>query len=351
MVSWTKGRAHSILLLFAVAVSVSTLQVFQRYSVCHTDVLHLSFRSQPPLHVCRDPTLSPKMAHTTSHQPILYQCAGPLYDDFATRMMSFADNTVLHGMTWGRRDYPLLPHSTILMLGNSHTRQVGMELACQYSHVLRTVWRNEQSDLTTFEFENNSTLHLLTNTPIVYSYEWKSLLEVVLGKKLFEFDAIVLGIFNQYPGQVTTNFDKGMIDRTKDLSNVDYINIKPPTPWKILEEFGGHMAIVSMFTKWNAKWMELERIAEYHGKRVQAIDARKYIPLLGECGSDARLGIGECYSDDIEREGMRRPDGMHRCVGAQGGHPDLIAWEVIEFLHTVPDRRLTPNSNDSPASS
>jgi hypothetical protein len=322
-----------VLLLLAIGASLVTLQLFERYFDRHQDdplQMSKTFSKVKPLQVCRQSTFN--SSDGVSYPHIEFPCAGGEYDNFTRRMHAFADNTIVHGDTWGRREYPLPDNTTILMLGNSHTRQVGLELACQYSHVLRSM-RLNHATFAVFEFENNSTLYLLTNTVIVYSLEWKNLLDVLLGKKLNDFDALVLGLFNEYSGNVKTNFDRGMIEMSQAMPNVDYTTIKPPTPWKILKEFHGPAVLLTMFCLWDEKWIELQGIAAKHKPRVGAINARKYVSFLGECGSDARLETGTCYNDDIDRVGMRRPNGMHRCVGAQGGHPDLVAWDVIEFIN------------------
>jgi hypothetical protein len=226
-----------------------------------------------------------------------------------------------------------LQHTTVLILGNSHARQIGVEMACQYSHVLRSVvLQHGEWGLITFEFENNSTVYLLTNTVVVYSYDWQNLIEGVVGKKLTDFDVMVLGLFNLYPGEVQTNFDRGMIAESKNWPNVDYLNIAPPTSRTILKQFPGRAALLSMFSNWPTKWIELQEVAQYHAPRVKAIDARKYVPLLGECG--AVVGNDTCFNDAAEvPEGWQWPMAMHRCVGAKGGHPTLAAWDVIEFIH------------------
>jgi hypothetical protein len=292
-----------------------------------------TFSQEPPLQICHQSSFGGKDQTGDIYPNVKYQCQGAAYDTFTRRMRSFADNTIVHGSTWGRRKYPLPDNTTVLILGNSHTRQMGLEMACQYSHVLRSVvLQHGEWGLIVFEFENNSTVHLLTNVVVVYSYDWQNLLEVVVGKKLIDFDVLVLGVFNLYAGQVTTNFDLGMIADSKDWPNVDYINIAPPTPWTILQRYPGRAVLLSMFSDWPTKWTELQEVAQYHAPRVKAIDARKYVPLLGECG--AVVGNDTCFNDAAEvPAGWQWPMAMHRCVGANGGHPTLAAWDVIEFTH------------------
>jgi hypothetical protein len=62
-----------------------------------------------------------------------YQCSGPLYNAFAATLADFEADARRHGPTWGRRPAVLPPNSTVLFLGNSHTKQTHNQLACQYS--------------------------------------------------------------------------------------------------------------------------------------------------------------------------------------------------------------------------
>lgn len=62
---------------------------------------------------------------------------------------------------------------------------------------------------------------------------------------------------------------------------------------------------------------------------VRLINGRQYIGVLGECSSDKwQGGAGTCENDP----------NAHRCVGARGGHPDLVAWDVVENLHDLLNR-------------
>lgn len=77
-----------------------------------------------------------------------------------------------------------------------------------------------------------------------------------------------------------------------------------------------------------------------HRTNVDVIRGRKYIDEIGlECGTDQFLPNEDGGSDCKEmskkknkNDNTRPANEMHRCVGSLGGHPDLIAWEVVEFL-------------------
>ena len=66
---------------------------------------------------------------------IIYQCDDEPYNNFTTTLLKepYMQNTTLHGTNWGRRPAALPPNKTILVMGNSHTRQTVLEWMCQYS--------------------------------------------------------------------------------------------------------------------------------------------------------------------------------------------------------------------------
>ena len=53
-----------------------------------------------------------------------------------------------------------------------------------------------------------------------------------------------------------------------------------------------------------------------------------------ECGTDDFSVVGKCAENStFTLDVFSRPAHMrNRCVGAKGGYPDLIAWEVVEEL-------------------
>ena len=60
----------------------------------------------------------------------------------------------------------------------------------------------------------------------------------------------------------------------------------------------------------------------YHN--LSTIYGRKHIEMMKmECGADAK-STGLCY-EDSDKNVSREANSMHRCVGSQGGHPDLMA--------------------------
>eukprot|EP00934_Nitzschia_sp_Nitz4_P000063 Nitzschia sp. Nitz4//scaffold345_size17508//7524//7958//NITZ4_008823-RA/size17508-processed-gene-0.1-mRNA-1//1//CDS//3329548628//63//frame0 len=108
--------------------------------------------------------------------------------------------------SWGKRMAPFPPQSTIVLVGNLHTRQVADALNCQYTsknppvHVQKvclmansTNKQEERYAYCRFSYENEATLHQLTNHAMGYSQQRMKYLENVVGVPLSEVDAFVVG--------------------------------------------------------------------------------------------------------------------------------------------------------------
>jgi hypothetical protein len=135
---------------------------------------------------------------------------------------------------WGKRRYPLPANTSVLVLGNSHLRQISETVACQYASSsltsirflpsLQSLWQdlmdtptgddNNNSDGFVLVFDNNSLWISITNTILVYSIYWKFLLEEFLlsslGRTLEDMNAIVWGKFTTYAEARHTNFEHTM---------------------------------------------------------------------------------------------------------------------------------------------
>jgi hypothetical protein len=61
---------------------------------------------------------------------------------------------------------------------------------------------------------------------------------------------------------------------------------------------------------------------------VKYLRPRDFVEELGQEGaSTQRIGVKDCIDYGS------RQNRFHRCTGKQGGHPDLAAWDVGEFLY------------------
>ena len=70
---------------------------------------------------------------------------------------------------------------------------------------------------------------------------------------------------------------------------------------------------------------------ETHVNRFTAIDSRGYVPYMNnhECSQikfdKLLVPVEDCLAKDSH----------HRCTGVGGGHPDLIAFDVVESLYEL----------------
>jgi hypothetical protein len=279
-----------------------------------------------------------------------YFCQGPVYDDFADRMQEHIlelNRTQQKPPFWGRRSSPSpLANKTILFFGNSHTRQVFDSLACQY--------QAERLSFTGSELvlPNNVRGISITNHLLVYSPDWATLLRNATGGYgLEDFDAIVLGRFNDKDNTRGTNFEKWIRKQiANQTGNISFDAYPPPGIQQVANVFPKPIILTSMFAKYSRRFFnkqvqEAERIMAASGgqqqprggRMIPAVDARAYVEALGECGNDQHKGGGTCHFKG-ELNATRLPSSMHRCVGPRGGHPSLAVWDIIEELH----RTLVP---------
>ena len=102
--------------------------------------------------------------------------------------------------------------------------------------------------------------------------------------------------------------------------------------WQLCTD--GPIIAVSMFSNGDKMLKAGERMAkdaqqlrEQGRDNVCYIDGRKYMTERGEGGSRGQYVV----RDSVEA------GETHRCHGALGGHPDLMAWDVVEQLYRLLD--------------
>ena len=266
---------------------------------------------------------------------IRYQCAEKEYDDFGAKLLYFASDPTVNGnnVTWGRRPNPIPSHKTVFILGNSHIRQITHAMICQFADQVKERSSDKASSRETFHFQNNSTLHVLINSPLVYSRKWEKFMEQVIGQSLQSLDAFVLGVFNSCEINTTkpTNFHKAMLEANRRNKDIEYCTIKPPSASKVAKVFQGPVVFVSAFSSKKVRWTrEVERFIKRTASRdnLYCINSRKYIDALGmECSSKEKSFPalpGRCGNHTEQ----------HRCNGPLGGHPDLVAFDLAEALRS-----------------
>ena len=275
-----------------------------------------------------------------SDQNYGYVCQGNAYDSFADNMKALVDQEArLRPSLWGKREFPFPPNSTILAVGNSLTRQVFQGLPCQYPNQVEA-WIDRESNSTnlmrrgTFYeglFENGSRIFLVTNHAMFYSPKWPVFLSELIGiDDLWGgLDALVVGHINHFMNAYNTSFMELMNEQTKKWDGANFETVSPPTIMDFANIFKGPIVGVSMmadWSTWDEDYFEMSsEVMKMKRENIRLVHGRKYIEQLGECGSNAWQEIGTCQDS---------PD-MHRCIGARGGHPDLIAWDMVEDVNEL----------------
>jgi hypothetical protein len=248
---------------------------------------------------------------------------------------------------------------------------------CQYADQIDHIFF-KSSDGFALKFSNNATWISITNTVLVYSQEWTSLLEehfLLEHDTSFEsMDAMIFGKFTRYEEALNTNFEHTMAEEqayyerlhatmdnsshhtstttstttgptnsssSSTTSSIDFASIPPPQLVNAAQTFSKPILAIPMFATTDmdraTKARRTYRRAFPNRTNVKFVNTRHYIDRLGmECGSDDKLVLGTCHEPgDILQNSNRNPADMHRCAGPQGGHADLISWDLIEQLYEL----------------
>lgn len=273
---------------------------------------------------------------------IWYQCEGTEYEEFGKELRKFAGDYASHRTpSWGHRRHALPANSKVLLFGNSHTRQIGQTLACQYAKDIVGLQYLDAKDkpdpnmAIVVEFRNGAQLYLVTNSYVAHSPHWRRLLEDQIRMSLSDFDAIILGLFNPGSKHMETDFVQNMIHLQKVLPASAEFSVQDnygPSVREVANEFAGPIQFVTLFgsleparTKWASEQViELARNQDPRDN-VEFLDSRLYIEGLGmEGASEDRTEKSTVSHNNVQ---------AHRCTGSLGGHADLVTWDVTEFLY------------------
>jgi hypothetical protein len=289
-----------------------------------------------PVHLCRS-NKKGNFVIPGKHMglPILYQCTGRAYEEFGQQVSSFANNITLHGPTWGRRPFPIPANKRVLVLGNSHTRQVMHSLICHTGANVEKILGHKEFIHKTFRirFLNGATLYLITNSPIVYSQKWAQLVENSIHMTLDSLDAIILGQFNgAVDGQ--SKFFQEMQAASENNTDIEFGLVDPPDLALLTKVYQGPILFLGSFYQFESRMQEKKQaqqvisdLALEGRNNLTFIDSRKYVQKLehNECSSQEKYSIGTCNQDP----------NSHRCTGKLGGHCDLVAFDLEEALHSM----------------
>lgn len=305
--------------------------------------------------------------------PVDYQCQGAAYDNFTDQLVAYAHqrHTAKGNEHWGRRTFPFPNGTSILAMGNSHTKQAVFTLLCQYADEIESVQSLGPPDIEPpliaffleVVFTNNVSLVFSGNHPLVYSNTWFDHFQRCdpRHRALDDFDALILGQFNDYDPKIgrnsifqwlVLNFQKSHPDLDLDFETnpgprLDAVARRFPKPIVVLPMFAKYThwfeeQALQTARAWSKRPNDSEtRMGVPSGNRsaaavpdfpgssmpqrtnIAVIPARRHMEVLGtECGSALRTEVGACHHNP----------GMHRCTGPRGGDADLVAWDLVEAV-------------------
>ena len=265
--------------------------------------------------------------------PIRYQCRGMQYVNFTNQMLDYAETRSfkMRHILWGKRISPIPAGKTILITGNSHTRQVNEKncilhcvmvvikshmplfpnsqtlhtLFCEYANQLISVQTLGEQDLNTMAFRlaNNATIVLSTNSPVAYLNEWHVLLQQLTNISTSEYDAIVLGRHNTYtPNANSSNFNRGVDSYFKQNQHIygDSVrqkNNRGPSISETARWYARPILVLPMFAKYdkhNEDPAKGQQKKLFNRTNIIMLNGRTHINVLGECGTDGVNEIGNC---------------------------------------------------------
>lgn len=338
-----------------------------------TRLCHIDFPRAPKLGG-RAVNLSPPSNNKKQHgmlQPtglrFRFQCDGPRYHNYTeTAMLPLIRRKQRDNPCYARRPTMVPPsppkehgqrHRTILVMGNSHTRQVVTAMVCHYRDQIVSSesfapFSNEAMVVNTKITFQDSTLYVLANHPAVYSKTWKQTLELEILEHLSlnDLDAIVYGQFNQYADfWVASKLWRTMerYSRQYPSWNVDLVAAQKGIPLtELIEEYAGPIVRLSMFARFDEERYSVDTKAFASSDRhnLYGVDGRQHSrepEMAGGayqyCPSNQDGKVSDCHHGPPFRSKKERrnyEDG-HRCMGSKGGDPDLVAFELTEILWEI----------------
>lgn len=275
---------------------------------------------------CRSPVIAAPHDIFSDTTNIDYQCQGPRYEAYGKALEHFVQTQ--------RQPLPsrwaIPAHGRVLFFGNSHVKLVGKALACQQMeagqlesiNLLRTLGAAQM------KFTNNATLVMLVNSFVPYSRDWLALLETELEMTLDSFDAVVYGYMNHCDGD--NAFGRAMQEISNSRPDVDCLNIPAPNLIDLAAVYSKPIAFIQMLDgsrTSETQWL-VNKLPSLHRDNISLLNGRQYRHKIGqECFSPIRLHVSDCAVDPVAVHAS------HTCSGPLGGTADLVAWDVVDFLH------------------
>lgn len=186
-----------------------------------------------------------------------------------------------------------------------------------------------------YTFGNGAVIYHGANDWTVHMKNWPTYLEKQIGIPLNKLDRVVVGTTNSCNPPVHTTFADDMKKLLTERFGVECENSEGPPFVEYAKIFRQPLLYVNMFALYSRQRQEEDREqflgVRHHYKPLYFEDARKYINKMGagvwECGSVSMKGRLDCVNNKTAT--MK----LHRCQGERGAHPDLVAWDVVEFMH------------------
>jgi len=321
----------------------------------------------------------------------LYQCAGPLYEDYIQkhqfpfvlqkRQADLKENNPLSQQQfWGQRPTMVPPSSSkqqppqhIVIIGNSHTRQVIGALLCQY-HTQIVSKKNLQPHpnitVTAMQYtlRGGTRLSMLINHAAFYSQRWnQNLLDILQITSLAEITAMILGSCNRYDQDYRTAKTWQAVFHYARVMPEHQVEVEQHGRGLILQdlmnEYPGPIVWHSMMAQSNDRIHHhnlrvIQNYTQHYGRtNLRSVHARQYLfdsarsdnsttgstgtnntpgPHLGkECSSIGGSLVQDCYDPSTSTKDRHVYANGHKCMGQWGGLPDLVAWDIVEALWDV----------------
>lgn len=186
-----------------------------------------------------------------------------------------------------------------------------------------------------YTFGNGAVVYHGANDWTIHMRQWPMYLANQTGYPLDKFDRVIVGTTNSCNPPVHTNFADDMKQLLASRFGVDCENPEGPPFKEYAKIFRQPLMYVNMFALYSrARQVEDRReflATRHHYKPLYYEDARKYIDKMGkgvwECGALSMKQRLDCVNNETAT--MK----LHRCQGERGAHPDLIAWDLVEFMN------------------
>lgn len=263
----------------------------------------------------------------------LFQCKGGNYTIMSALIHLYAaeqQTKKSFGPSWGhKRGQPLPDGKKVLVVGDTHAKEIVYALLCQYSDQIVSFRQMDRLGGSEIIFTNGAKIFYLYNSIHFYSQDWPLLVGAQIGMSLASLDAIVVGESPECDGK--SSFSKKMENLQANLPGIDCLQNPPPDITAWIFAFEGPLIFVNRFTPiGEIDFRAQQQIVQWSGRlNVVVLSTRLHITAVGHEGACVTL------SEVSDAGEPRAYTGAHRCVGEWGGYPDLTAWDLLEGLDQI----------------